>query len=751
MREDFRLAIRGHPAYSRGEPVLLTFELANVGDTEYRLLIWNTPLEGEVLNFLEVRHAGHVVPYDGRFFSRGDPGPASYRTIRAGEAIAEQLDIAESYALDEPGEYEVTLLVRFADVIPVTGPEAPTARPRQEHQGLVLGPVTTRFELLPDGPARPTAGERARTERPKEGARLLTIGPGAGRPAAEERDIPVPPEFAEVDAADANARAWLDAAIAELASWTAGTDNTLYTEWFGEHDAARYKTVLDRFAGTRAWMNTRIHYDLSPSDCRANSNAYTHLGSDTVYICPNFFRLPVTGTDARFGTIVHEWSHASPIVDTDDIVYGLPASRDLAVRNPDAAAKNADNYSSFVETLSLRMLTAPVFLPNGQVYFFAGGQYYRMDPGTRQVDPDFPRPIAPHWPGLWSDRIDAGVMWNNGKAYFFRDGQYMRYDVDSGKVDPGYPLSISAHWRGLWGDRIDAAVLWDNGKAYFFRDDQYMQYDVDSDQVDPGYPKPIAGNWPGLWGNGVQGAVMWNDGRAYLLRGWQYVGYDVATQRAAPAYPRAIGENWPGLWSDGGIDVALMYSRNDAVYFMRGTEYRAYDIAQDRVVHPDFPLTIEGNWPGLWGDGIDAAVPWPGGKVYFFRGSEFMRWDVAANRVDPGFPLPMADHWPGLWGDGLDAAVLWPNGKAYFLRGSEYMRYDVAAGRVDPGYPLPIDPFWPGLWGDGVDAGVVWDNGTAYFFKGSEYMRYDITADRVEDGYPLPIGSNWPGLPGRTG
>ncbi|QLH25412.1 hemopexin repeat-containing protein [Streptomyces sp. Rer75] len=746
---DFRLAIRGAPTYSRGEPVSLTFELENVGDRDYRLLVWNTPLEGEVFNFLEVHHASRAVPYDGRFVSRTDPDPASYRTIRVGETISEELDISESYALDEPGAYDVTLLVWFADAIPVVGTEALTARPRQEHQGFTLGPVSTRFELLPDGTARPTAGERARSQQPKDGARLLTIAPDTERPSALLRDIPLPPGFAEVFAANDNARAWLDAAIAELTSWSGRTDNTLYREWFGADSVSRYNTVRDRMSGTRAWMNRRLTYDLSPEDCGADSNAYTYLGSDTVYICPGFYRLPATGTDSRVGTIVHEWSHAATNVDTDDIVYGPAASRALAISNPDKAAKNADNYSSFVETLSLRMLTAPVFWPNGKVYVFAGGRYYRIDPRTRRVDPGYPLPINPHWPGLWGDRVDAGVVWPNGKAYFFRDAQYMRYDIATDKVDPGYPLPIAPHWPGLWGDRIDAGIVWNNGKAYFFRDAQYMRYDIAADKVDPGYPLPIAPHWPGLWGDGIQGAAMWNDGKAYLMRGWQYAGYDVAADRVAPAYPRAIGENWPGLWSDGGINAAIMYNNGNA-YFMRGIYYRAYDIAEDRVVYPDYPLTIDPYWPGLWGT-VDSGIPWPNGKVYFFRGSEYMRWDIASNRVDPGYPKPIAPYWPGLWGDRIDAAVLWPNGKAYFFRGSQYMRYDIAADRVDPGYPLPINPHWPGLWGDRIDAGIVWNNGKAYFFRDAQYMRYDIAADRVDDGYPLPIGSNWPNLPGRTG
>ncbi|MEJ8650728.1 hemopexin repeat-containing protein [Streptomyces sp. MS1.AVA.3] len=745
MRDDFRLTIRGEPSYRRGEPVSLTFEIENLSDTDYRLLVWNTPLEGEVFNFLEVRCEDRVVPYDGRFVRRGDPTPDSYRKIAAGETIVAELDISESYALDEPGYYDVTLQVRFADAIPEVGKPV-SARIREEHRGFSLDPVTAQFELLPDDSPRPTVGERARREEPKDGPRRLTIDPSTAQQDTEVLDFPLPPGFAEVFAANDNARAWLDAATAELASWSGRADNTLYTDWFGADSASRYQTVRDRFSAIRAWMNKPITYDLSPSDCAADDFAYTYFGSDTVYICPRFFSAPATGPTSQFGTIVHEWSHAA--VRTEDYVYGEADSLELAVTRPDAALNNADNYAFFVEILCRRMVTAPVFWPNGKVYLFTGGQYYRYDPATQRVDPGYPLPIGPYWPGLWGDRIDAGVVWNNGKAYFFRDSQYMRYDIAADKVDAGYPLPTTPYWPGLWGDRIDAGVVWNNGKAYFFRDSQYMRYDIAADKVDAGYPLPIGPNWPGLWGDGIQGAAMWDNGKSYLLRGWQYVGYDVATDRTDPAYPRAIGENWPGLWSGGGIHAAIMYNNGNA-YFMRGTRYRAYDIAQDRVIDPSYPLPIAGNWPGLW-DRVDSGIPWPNGKVYFFRDDQYMRWDIATNRVDPGYPIPIAGNWPGLWGDRIDAAVLWPNGKAYFFRDDQYMRYDIAADRVDAGYPLPTTPYWPGLWGDRIDAGVVWNNGKAYFFRDSQYMRYDIAADKVDAGYPLPIGPNWPGLPGRV-
>jgi hemopexin len=135
------------------------------------------------------------------------------------------------------------------------------------------------------------------------------------------------------------------------------------------------------------------------------------------------------------------------------------------------------------------------------VYFFKGDQYLRYDIAADRVDPGYPLPIAGHWPGLWTDHIDAGVVWPNGKAYFFRGSQYIRYDIATDKADPGYPADIKSGWPGFPSDfaaGVDDAVIWNNGKAYFFKGNEYLRYDIAADKTDAGYPAPIAGNWRGL-------------------------------------------------------------------------------------------------------------------------------------------------------------------------------------------------------------------------------------------------------------
>src|ERR1022692_4446479 len=100
VNEDLRQTVGMQPQYRLGEPVSLRYALENVGAADYALLIWNTPLEGEVFAFADVRLGDRVVPYDGRHVKRGDPKPGSYRTLAAGGGVTGTAHLFPPFALD---------------------------------------------------------------------------------------------------------------------------------------------------------------------------------------------------------------------------------------------------------------------------------------------------------------------------------------------------------------------------------------------------------------------------------------------------------------------------------------------------------------------------------------------------------------------------------------------------------------------------------------------------------------------------
>lgn len=241
----------------------------------------------------------------------------------------------------------------------------------------------------------------------------------------------------------------------------------------------------------------------------------------------------------------------------------------------------------------------------------------------------------------------------------------------------------------------------------------------------------------------------------------------------------------PTVWAQlsGSEKLVPVVWNNDKIYFFQGSEYARYDIAQDQADSDDgngnsYPRSIQGSWPGLFTESLDAAVFWPapppGGAefktvAYFFKGNQFMRYDVAADRADVAdgagrpYPQPISLKWPGIWTDRVDAILVWPvprNGRtvAYFFRDNQYIRFDVKNHRADPGYPKLIVGNWPNFkFPDGIDGAVAWPvkvegKLVVYFFKGDQYMRYDVDADRADNqnegglNYPASVAENWSGL-----
>ena len=179
-----------------------------------------------------------------------------------------------------------------------------------------------------------------------------------------------------------------------------------------------------------------------------------------------------------------------------------------------------------------------------------------------------------------------------------------------------------------------------------------------------------------------------------------------------------------------GLTAAVVRIAGLEATFFRETEYVGYSILADKS-EPGYPKPIQGNWPGLPWDRVDAVVNWNNGKLFFFNGPQCLSFDVFQNKADAGEPKAIKAEWPGVPWDALDAVVLWNNGKGYFFKGTEYVRFDVSQHRVDAGYPQPIKGNWPGMPWDRIDTVVNWGNGKAYFFR-DQKSTFDTTLPPTE-------------------
>ncbi|GAB1104211.1 MAG: hypothetical protein Sw2LagTSB_21410 [Shewanella algae] len=87
-------------------------------------------------------------------------------------------------------------------------------------------------------------------------------------------------------------------------------------------------------------------------DCSCKKSYYAYVYPTQpykIYMCNAFWSAPVSGTDSKGGTIVHEMSHFNVVAGTDDIVYGQSGAKSLALSNPAQAIQNADSHEYFAE------------------------------------------------------------------------------------------------------------------------------------------------------------------------------------------------------------------------------------------------------------------------------------------------------------------------------------------------------------------------------------------------------------------
>jgi hypothetical protein len=245
------------------------------------------------------------------------------------------------------------------------------------------------------------------------------------------------------------------------------------------------------------------------------------------------------------------------------------------------------------------------------------------------MDREYPKPIAGHWPGLpstFNQGIDA-ALWreSNGRIYFFKGSEYVRFLAGATAVESGYPKPIAEHWPGLPEDfkqGIDAALLrGDNGKIYFFKGSQYVRFSNVNAGVDATYPKPIADHWRGLPSSFRQGidAAFWNrrNSKLYFFKGDEYVRFSDVETGVDDGYPQRIRDHWLKLPDDfqPPIDAALWRESNSRIYLFRGSEYVRFTFAPCEITdeggggfsHKDLNFIALSSWDPA--EGLGDFVP----------------------------------------------------------------------------------------------------------------------------------------------
>jgi peptidyl-Lys metalloendopeptidase len=303
----------GKTAVSMSESAMVTVTLRNDGRHAVKLLRWHTPAEGLEEPLFEVTRDGAQVAFEGPHYKRPAPTEADYVRLAPGESLTRTVDLQGVYDLSKSGTYRV----RFAF---------------GEASGPVRQLASNEVSLFIEGRANPMLADK--------GVSATVTG------AISFNRCDTTQQSTVIQAINA-ASAMADNSNTYLTTTTPGA-TARYTTWFGAYSSANWSTAKTHFAAIKDAFDTKpITVDCG---CKQSYYAYVYPTKPyVIYVCKAFWAAPMTGTDSKGGTLIHEMSHFNVVVGTDDHVYGQSGAKNLALTNPTNALDNADNHEYFAE------------------------------------------------------------------------------------------------------------------------------------------------------------------------------------------------------------------------------------------------------------------------------------------------------------------------------------------------------------------------------------------------------------------
>jgi len=296
-------------AFRADARVLVEVTFTNDTDRPIRLLTWGEGAADMLEDDLfAVTVDGASVRYIGPHYKRPPPGDADYTTIAPGDSLSRTADISDLYDLTRTGTYSV----HYTDGHAATGARRAS------------GAVDVRVAGRP---------------LPRRDDQAPRIG------GVSYVKCTVTQQSGVLEALQASS-VMADGAASYLNGAPSGTPR--YTKWFGAFSDARWSTAKSHYGAIKDAIDTKpVQFDCG---CKKTYYAYVYPDSPyKIYLCKAFWAAPVSGTDSRGGTLIHELSHFTAVAGTDDHVYGQTGAASLAASDPTQALNNADNHEYFAE------------------------------------------------------------------------------------------------------------------------------------------------------------------------------------------------------------------------------------------------------------------------------------------------------------------------------------------------------------------------------------------------------------------
>ena len=331
-------------ALGKSDDVVVKVTFTNTSGSPQYVLKSHTPFDGVSAPVFEVTRDGQPVRYLGKIVKRAAPTAADYYLLKPGASYTVKVELSALYDMATTGEYAVRYHAASPQLFAGSGPtdNATAMRAGADVQdGAKHG-----GELQSDAASMWIDGTRPRGSR-EETKSLAEMQAASGMATAASLSTTScsSSQQSTIASALSAAQTYAGNADAYMAKTTMGSR---YTKWFGTVNSTRVSTIRSHFANIKSTLATKpINVNCGCSD---SSYAYVYPNQPyTIYVCKAFWSAPLTGTDSKAGTLIHETSHFTVVAGTDDWAYGQSAAASLAISNPSQAIDNADSHEYFSE------------------------------------------------------------------------------------------------------------------------------------------------------------------------------------------------------------------------------------------------------------------------------------------------------------------------------------------------------------------------------------------------------------------
>ncbi len=316
-------------ALGKADAVIVNVTITNTSPSPQYVLKWHTPF-GEIEESLfRVTRDGVAVPYLGAHYKRQAPAAADYYLLKPGASYSMKVELSSMYDMSITGDYQVSYDAKSLSLF--SSELAGQGKVPREIGEITSAPLTIWIDgALPRGAL-------------SKGATIdeLKAAQGSGlalNKCTASQQTTVTQALAAGSAMASDGDAYM----------ARGAVGSRYVKWFGANDSARANTVKAHFVALKdAFANKPVTVDCG---CKKTYYAYVYPTQPyVIYVCKAFWTAPMTGTDSKGGTLVHEMSHFNVVASTDDWVYGQSGAASLAISDPSKAIDNADSHEYFGE------------------------------------------------------------------------------------------------------------------------------------------------------------------------------------------------------------------------------------------------------------------------------------------------------------------------------------------------------------------------------------------------------------------